>query len=116
MTYEEKLKRIEELMGCPEVIELAALTAEVEAHEAANHPLPAPSLAESMKFRREQMGESVEEISTRAGLPPVVWKRLETGEWVPSMTEARKLHAVGIPASVLLGSTTDADVDAPAHD
>jgi antitoxin component HigA of HigAB toxin-antitoxin module len=104
----EKLKRIDELLQSPDVRELDALTAEVEAYEKERFPIAAPTLSEAMKFRRDQMGESPEEISQRAGMPPWIWKRLEAGEWSPSITEARKLHAVGISASVLLGPSNEA--------
>jgi hypothetical protein len=103
MTHAEKLKRIETLMAAPDVIELDALTAEVEAFEREAYPIPLPTIPEAMKFRREQMGENQREISLRAGMSLNRWKHLESGKNEPSIADARKLYAVGIPASVILG-------------
>lgn len=106
MTHAEKLKRIETLMASPDVIELDALTAEVEAFEKEAYPIPLPTIPEAMLFRREQMGENQREISLRAGMSLNRWKHLESGKNEPSLPDARKLYAVGIPASVLLGQNT----------
>jgi antitoxin component HigA of HigAB toxin-antitoxin module len=103
MTYAEKLKRIETLMDSPDVIELDALAAEVEAFEKVAYPIDPPNIAEAMKFRREQMGENQREISLRAGMSLNRWKHLESGKNEPSIADARKLYAVGIPVSVILG-------------
>jgi DNA-binding XRE family transcriptional regulator len=102
MTHAEKLKRIEMLMASPDVIELDALVADVEAFEKLAYPIDPPTIAEAMKFRREQMGENQREISLRAGMSLNRWKHLESGKNEPSIADARKLYAVGIPASVIL--------------
>lgn len=102
MTHAEKLKRIETLMASPDVIELEALSVEVEAFEKEVYPIPLPTVSEAMKFRREQMGENQREISLRAGMSLNRWKHLESGKNEPSLPDARKLYAVGIPASVIL--------------
>jgi antitoxin component HigA of HigAB toxin-antitoxin module len=102
MTRSEKLKRIETLMASPDVIELDALSAEVEAHERKMFSMETPTVAESMRFRREQMGETQKEISVRANITLARWRRLEAGEVQPSITEAKRLYAIGIPAKVLL--------------
>jgi antitoxin component HigA of HigAB toxin-antitoxin module len=106
MTHAEKLKRIETLMASPDVIELDALAAEVEAFEKVAYPIASPTIAEAMKFRREQMGENQREISLRAGMSLNRWKHLESGKNEPSIADARKLYAVGIPVSVILGQNT----------
>lgn len=111
MKHAEKLSRIETLMASPDVIELDALMQEVDAFERATYPISTPTIAESMKFRREQMGENQREISLRAGMPLNRWKHLESGKNEPSIADARKLYAVGIPAAVILGQ--NADVEAP---
>jgi antitoxin component HigA of HigAB toxin-antitoxin module len=103
MTHAEKLKRIETLMASPDVIELDALTADVEAFEKEAYPIPLPTIPEAIKFRREQMGENQREISLRAGMSLNRWKHLESGRNEPSIADARKLYSVGIPASVILG-------------
>lgn len=92
-------------MASPDVIELDALAAEVAAIEKLAYPIDPPTLAESMKFRREQMGENQREISLRAEMSLSSWKNLESGKNYPSLADARKLYAVGIPASVILGLT-----------
>jgi antitoxin component HigA of HigAB toxin-antitoxin module len=102
MTHAEKLKRIETLMASPDVIELDALITEVEAFEKVAYPIPLPTIPEAMTFRREQMGENQREISLRAGMSLNRWKHLESGKNEPSLPDARKLYAVGIPAEVLL--------------
>jgi antitoxin component HigA of HigAB toxin-antitoxin module len=102
MKHSEKLKRIETLMASPDVIELDALTAEVAEYERKMFPMEMPSVAEAMKFRREQMGETQKEISVRANMTLAGWRRLEAGEVQPSITEAKRLYAIGIPAKVLL--------------
>lgn len=102
MTHAEKLARIEVLMASPDVIELEALAAEVEAFEKQAFPVPHATLSESMKFLRDQTGETQKEISARAGLPIRVWKGLENFGWSPSINQAKRLHAIGIPASVIL--------------
>lgn len=102
MTHAEKLKRIETLMASPDVIELDALAAEVETFEKVAFPIDPPTIAEAMKFRREQMGENQREISLRAGMSLNRWKILESGKVEPSIADARKLHKIGIPASVIL--------------
>jgi len=102
MTHAEKLKRIETLMASPDVIELDALYADLEAFEKVAYPIPRPTIADAMKFRREQMGENQKEISVRAGMSLNRWKHLESGKNEPSIADARKLYAVGIPASVIL--------------
>lgn len=103
MTHAEKLKRIDTLWASPDVIELESLSAEVEAFEKGAYPIPPPTIPEAMKFRREQMGETQCEISLRAGMHYNHWERLESGKNEPSLPDARKLYAVGIPASVILG-------------
>lgn len=103
MTRAEKLQRIETLMASPDVIELENLAAEVDSFEREVYPIPPPTVAEAMKFRREQMQESQREISLRAGMSLNRWKHLESGKNEPSLPDARKLYAIGIPASVLLG-------------
>jgi HTH-type transcriptional regulator/antitoxin HigA len=113
MTHAEKLKRIEILMASPDVIELEALTAEVTAFEKEHFPIEPPTLLEAMKFRRDQMGETQKEISARAGMTLSGWKRLEAGEVSPSITEAKRLYSVGIPASVLLGQNDQGDGQRP---
>ena len=94
-------------MASPDVIELDALAAEVAAFEKLAHPIDPPTLSESMKFRREQMGENQREISLRAEMSLSSWKNLENGKNAPSLADARKLYAVGIPASVLLGANAE---------
>ena len=103
MNHAQKLKRIETLMASPDVIELDSLAAEIDAFEREAYPIPLPTIHEAMMFRREQMGENQREISTRAGISLNRWKRMESGKNEPSMSDARKLYAVGIPASVILG-------------
>lgn len=103
MTHAEKLKRIETLMASPDVLELDALAAEVAAFEKVAYPIPPPTLPDAMKFRREQMGENQREISLRAGMSLIRWRQLESGKNQPSLSDAQKLYAVGIPASVILG-------------
>lgn len=68
-------------------------------------PDSTPTLAEAMKFRREQMEENQREISLRAGMALHRWQRLESGKNAPTIADARKLYAVGIPVSVILGPT-----------
>jgi len=102
MTHAEKLARIEVLMASPDVIELDALSTEVEAFEKQAFPVPAPTLAEAMKFRRDQTGETRKQIATRADIPLSHWKWLESGNWQPTFDDAKRLYAIGIPASVLL--------------
>jgi hypothetical protein len=102
MDHAQKLKRIETLMASPDVIELDALMQEVDAFERSSLPISTPTIAESMQFRRQQMLETQKEISTRAGMSLARWKILESGKNEPSMPDARKLYAVGIPASVIL--------------
>lgn len=103
MTYAEKLKRIETLMASADVVELETLSADVAAFEKEHFPIEPLTLPEAMLFRRNQMGETQKEISARAGMTLAGWKRLEAGEVSPSITEAKRLYSVGIPASVLLG-------------
>ena len=107
MTHAEKLKRIKTLMASPDVIELDALTAEVEAFEKETYPIPLLTIPEAMLFRREQMQENQREISLRAGMSLNRWKHLEIGKNEPSLPDARKLYAVGIPASVILGQNAE---------
>jgi hypothetical protein len=92
-SHEAKLRRFDELLA-----ELDALAADVEAYERERFPVPPPTLGESLEFRREQMGETVEEIAARAGITPRRWMQLALGDEVQSLDEARKLYAVGIPA------------------
>lgn len=100
--YEQKLARIDELMTSPDVVELDALSAEVEAFEREAFPIQPPTLPQAMRFRREQMGESQRQIALRAGMSLNRWKHLESGKIEPSIADARKLYAIGIPPSVLL--------------
>ncbi len=104
MTHAEKLARIKTLMESPDVVELDALIAEVDEYEKIHFPIDPPTLPESMKFRRDQMNESQREISLRAGMSLERWQLLEMGMSGPSIDDARRLYAIGIPASVLLGS------------
>jgi HTH-type transcriptional regulator/antitoxin HigA len=115
MTHAEKLKRIEMLMASPDVIELDALTAEVEAYEKEHFPIEPPTLPEAMIFRRQQMGETQREISLRAGMSLNRWKHLESGKNEPSLPDARKLYAVGIPAGVILGQNDQLDTSHERH-
>jgi antitoxin component HigA of HigAB toxin-antitoxin module len=107
MTHAEKLKRIETLMASPDVIELDALSADVEAFENEAYPISLPTIPEAMRFRREQMGETQKEISNRAGMSLAIWRGLESGDYRLSLKDARKLFAVGIPASVILGQNAE---------
>ena len=102
MTHDQKLKRIEELTDAPDVIEFYALVREVEEFERTEYPMEMPSIAGAMRFRREQMLENQKQISMRAGMSLNRWKQLESGKIQPSMADARKLYAIGIPESVLL--------------
>jgi len=88
------------------VIEFHALAAEIDAFERETYPIPPPTIPEAMTFRREQMLENQREISLRAGMSLNRWKLLESGKCEPSIADARKLHAVGIPASVILGQNS----------
>jgi antitoxin component HigA of HigAB toxin-antitoxin module len=103
MTHAEKLNRIKTLMESPEIIELDALAPEAAFQEIKRLPIDPPTLAEAMKFRREQTGETAGQIAKRAGIPARLWGLLESGHTDWTMSMARKLHAIGIPASVLLG-------------
>ena len=109
MNHAQKLKRIETLMASPDVIELESLAAEVEAFEKEAYPIPLPTIPEAMKCRREQMLENQREISLRAGMSLNRWKHLESGKCEPSIADARKLHAVGVPASVILRPNAQGD-------
>lgn len=102
MTHAEKLKRIETLMESSDVIELDSLTAEVVAFERRAFPIDPPTIPEAMKFRRDQTGETQKEISMCAGMSLNRWRIIESGKFAPNINDARKLYAVGIPASVLL--------------
>jgi len=90
-------------MASPDVIELDALMVEVEAFEKKAFPISRPTIATAMKFRRDQMGENQRQISMRAGMSLNKWKHLESGKNEPSIADARRLYAIGIPADVLLG-------------
>lgn len=103
MTHAEKINRLEDLMRDSIVIEFHALAAEIDAFEREAYPIPPPTIPEAMLFRREQMQENQREISLRAGMSLNRWKHLESGKNEPSLPDARKLYAVGIPASVILG-------------
>lgn len=116
MTHAEKLQRIETLMASPDVIELENLAAEVDSFEREVYPIPPPTVAEAMKFRREQMQENQREISLRAGMSLNRWKHLESGKNEPSLPDARKLYAIGIPASVILGHNESSAGTAPEGD
>ncbi len=94
-------------MASPDVIELDALTADVAAFEKLAYPMTPPTLADVMKYLREQMGETPKEISMRAGIALSSWKHLENGKNAPSFADARKLYAVGIPAGALLGANAE---------
>ena len=102
MTHAQKLKRIHELIESPDVIELWKLSAEVAAYEKKTYQIPLPTIAEAMRFRREQMGETRVEIAERAGLDVAEWIYFEDedGDHM-TMDEACKLFAIGIPAEVL---------------
>ena len=69
MTNAEKLKR----MASPDVLELNALVDEVEAFEKTACPVPAPTLPEAMRFRRDQMAETQREMLARAGMSLARW-------------------------------------------
>ena len=103
MTHTEKIDRLESLMRDSSVIEFHTLAAEIESFERETYPIQPPTIPEAMTFRREQMGENQREISLRAGMSLNRWKHLESGKNEPSLPDARKLYAVGIPASVILG-------------
>lgn len=100
--HKEKLFRISLLMDSPDTRELEKLTAEVSEYEKKLFPIDPPTLAMAMKFRREQMGETIEQIANRAQISVRLWGLLESGHTDWSMDMARKLYAVGIPANVLL--------------
>ena len=106
MNHAQKLKRIETLMASPDVIELEALSAEVETFEKEAYPISLPTIPEAMKFRREQMLESQREISLRAGMSLKRWRGLENSSYTPSFMDAKKLCSVGIPANVIFSITT----------
>jgi HTH-type transcriptional regulator/antitoxin HigA len=103
MTHAQKLKRIEALLDSPDVVGLHRLIIETSEYEREHYPIPLPTIAEAMRFRREQMGETRVEIAERAGLDVRVWSLLEDDE-VDDLTisEARKLFTIGIPAEVIL--------------
>ena len=103
MTHAEKINRLEDLMRDSIVIEFHTLAAEIDAFERETYAIPLPTIPEAMLFRREQMQENQREISLRAGMSLNRWKHLESGKNEPSLPDARKLYAVGIPASVILG-------------
>ena len=107
MNHAEKLKRLEALMTEPLVCEFHELAAEIDAWERLRFPIALPSVGSAMNFRRNQMGETQKEISARANMTLAGWRRLEAGEVSPSITEAKRLYAVGIPASVLLGPNAE---------
>lgn len=86
----------------PLVCEFHELATEIEAWERLRFPIALPSIGSAMNFRRNQMGENQKEISVRAGMSLNRWKLLESGKVEPSLADARKLYAVGVPASVIL--------------
>jgi hypothetical protein len=102
MTHAEKIKRLEALMTEPLVCEFHDLSAEIDAWERLRFPIALPSIGSAMNFRRHQMGENQKAISVRAGMSLHRWKILESGKVEPSIADARKLHRIGIPASVIL--------------
>ena len=110
MTHAEKIKRLEELMIEPLVCEFHELAAEIDAWERLRFPIALPSIGSAMNFRRNQMGENQKEVSVRAGMSLNRWKILESGKVEPSIADARKLHKIGIPASVILQEN-----DEPIH-
>jgi hypothetical protein len=102
MTHAEKIKRLEALMTEPLVCEFHELAAKIDAWERLRFPIALPSIGSAMNFRRNQMGENQKQISVRAGMSLNRWKILESGKVEPSIADARKLHKIGIPASVIL--------------
>lgn len=102
MTHPAALARLDELVKDPAVVEYHELLASVQAYEAKHHPITLPTLAQAMRFRREQIGETVTQIAVRAFIHPTVWKWLESDDFELTLETARKLHSIGIPADVLL--------------
>ena len=60
-----------------------------------------PSLAEVLKFRREQQQMSQSQMAQSLSMPKSRYKALESGKQEPSFGEARKLKGIGISYDIL---------------
>lgn len=104
--YEKALKRIEDLMdaeaGTGEAEELELLSTLVSLYEDNAFPIPAPSPAEAIRFRMEQLGLSRKDLAPYMGGANRVSEVL-SGKRALTVAMIRNLvKGLGIPAEVLL--------------
>jgi DNA-binding transcriptional regulator YiaG len=100
-SHDYNVSRMMELLEHPAVMEYHEVASAVDAFERTIKITP-PTLAEAIKFRRDQSGLTQKKMAELCGIPVARYKALELGDDC-GMKEARKLAAIGIPASVILG-------------
>jgi HTH-type transcriptional regulator/antitoxin HigA len=110
--YKAALKEISTLMesdpalGTPAGDRLDILTTLVQAYEARYVKIDPPDPVEAIKFRMEQSGLSIKDLEPIIGKSNRVYEILNHKRPL-TLAMIRRLHAqLGIPAQVLIGSTT----------
>jgi HTH-type transcriptional regulator/antitoxin HigA len=92
--------------GSPEGDRLDVLTILVEAYEAKHFQIGPPDPVEAIKFRMEQSGLTVKDLEPMIGKSNRVYEVLNRKRPL-TLAMIRRLHTqLGIPAQVLIGSTT----------
>ncbi len=92
--------------GTPDADRFEVMLTLIGAYEAKHHPIDPPDPIEAIKFRMEQRGLSVDDLTPMIGARNRVYEVLN-GRRPLSLAMIRKLHAgLGIPAEVLIGSTS----------
>ena len=110
--YRAALKEIESLMAAtpdsPEGEKLDVLVTLVEAFEARHYPIDLPDPVAAIKFEMEQKGLSVKDLEPMIGKSNRVYEVLSHKRSL-SLNMIRNLHnGLGIPAEVLIQSSTEA--------
>jgi len=108
--YEAALRMLERLWGAKSGTRdgdrLDVLATLIDAYEAAQYPMDPPDPIDALKFRMEQLGLS------RKDLEPLIGTRTRVAEVLNrkrglSIAMIRRLHAaLGIPAEVLIRTTS----------
>ena len=110
--HKAALRKISDLMesdpepGSAQGDRLNVLTLLVEAYEAKHFDIAPPDPVEAIKFRMEQSGLTIKDLEPLIGKSKRVYEVLKRKRPL-TLAMIRRLHTqLGIPAQVLIGSTT----------
>lgn len=108
--YKKLRDELNRLMDSPEVLRYHQCLNLIKKEEE-KIKIPAPTLAEYMKFQRQKLGMNQKEYAKHLGWDKIAVSQIESGSQC-NIKRARKLFAEGYSAKVLLGDKNKRDMTA----